>query len=101
MEAKDNSAVESGRTGLNSFLGSISSRNETKDAILRSHTWKDENQHNWLSFFVIPLSCNQTTAKKEENVEYENHTHFKYDSQININHWPTDEKTIRYVQKSS
>lgn len=77
------------------------SRNETKDAILRSHTWKDENQHNWLSFFVIPLSCNQTTAKKEENVEYENHTHFKYDSQININHWPTDEKTIRYVQKSS
>ena len=40
-------------------------------------------------------------ANKEEKVEYENHTHFKYDSQININHWPTDEKTIRHVRKSS
>ena len=43
----------------------------------------------------------QTTAKKEEKAEYENHTHFKYDSQININHWPTDEKTIRHIQNSS
>ena len=33
--------------------------------------------------------------------EYKNHTHFKYDSQININHWPTDEKTIRYKKNSS
>lgn len=57
--------------------------------------------HDWLSFFVIPLPSNQTTEKKEEKAEYENHTHFKYDSQININHWPTGEKTIRHVQKSS
>ena len=42
-----------------------------------------------------------TTEKKEEKAEYENHTHIKYDSQININHWPTDEKDIRHVQKSS
>ena len=83
------------------ILGSISSRNETNDTIFRSQTWENENQHDWLSFFVIPLSSNQTTAKKEEKAEYENHTHFKYDSQININHWPTDEKTIRHVQKSS
>ena len=80
---------------------SISSRNETKGAVFMSQTWENGSQQDWLSFFVIPLSCNQTTAKKEENVEYENHTHFKYDSQININHWSTDEKTIRYVQKSS
>ena len=40
-------------------------------------------------------------GEKEEKAEYENHTHFKYDSQINIKHWPTDEKTIRHVQKSS
>ena len=58
-------------------------------------------EHNWLSFFVIPLSSNQTTAKKEEKAEYENHTHFKYDSQININHWPTDGKDIHHVRKSS
>ena len=31
----------------------------------------------------------------------ENHTHFKYDSQININLWPTDEKAIRHKQNSS
>ena len=83
------------------ILGSISSRNETNDAIFRSQTWENENQQDWLSFFVISLSGKQTTAKKEEKAEYENHTHFKYDSQININHWPTDEKTIRHVQKSS
>ena len=41
-------------------------------------------KHNWLSFFVIPLPSNQTTEKKEEKAEYENHTHFKYDSQINL-----------------
>ena len=58
-------------------------------------------KHNWLSFFVIPLSGKQTTAKKKEKAEYENHTHIKYDSQININHWPTEEKAIRHVQKSS
>ena len=57
-------------------------------------------KHNWLSFFVIPLLGNQTMGKKEEKAEYENHTHFKYDSQININHWPTDEKTIDYKQNS-
>ena len=62
------------------FLGSISSRNETNDAIFRSKTWKDENQQDWLSFFVIPLPGNQTTAKKKEKTEYENHTQFKYDS---------------------
>ena len=62
---------------------------------------KNGNQHDWLSFFVIPLPSNQTTEKKEEKAEYENHTHFKYDSQININHWPTDEKTIRYKKNSS
>ena len=83
------------------ILGSISFRNETKDTIFTSQTRENENQHDWLSFFVIPLPSNQTTAKKEENVEYENHTHFKYDSQININHWPTDEKTIRHKQNSS
>ena len=83
------------------FLGSISSRNETKDAIFWSQTWKDENQQDWLSFFVIPLSSNQTTAKKEEKAKCENHTHFKYDSQINIKHWPTDEKDTRHVRKSS
>ena len=33
--------------------------------------------------------------------EYKNHTHFKYDSQINIKHWPTEEKAIRHMQKSS
>ena len=83
------------------FLGSISSRNETNDTIFRSQTWENENQQDWLSFFVIPLPSNQATAKKEENVEYENHTHFKYDSQINIKHWPTEERAIRHVQKSS
>ena len=83
------------------ILGSISSRNETNDTIFRSQTWENENQHDWLSFFVIPLSSNQTTAKKEEKAKCENHTHFKYDSQININHWPTDEKTIRYKKNSS
>jgi hypothetical protein len=31
------------------------------------------------------LPGNQTTEKKEEKADYENHTHFKYDSQININ----------------
>ena len=62
---------------------------------------KMRTKHNWLSFFVIPLSSNQTTAKKEEKAEYENHTHFKYDSQININHWPTDGKDIHHVRKSS
>ena len=55
-------------------------------------------KHNWLSFFVIPLPCNQTTEKKEEKTKCENHTHFKYDSQINIKHWPTDGKDIRHVQ---
>jgi len=83
------------------ILGSISFRNETKDAVFRSHTWENGNQQDWLSFFVIPLPGNQTTEKKEEKAEYENHTHFKYNSQININHWPTDGKDIRYVQKSS
>ena len=83
------------------ILGSISSRNETNDTIFWSQTWEMRTKHNWLSFFVIPLSSNQTTAKKEEKAKYENHTHFKYDSQININHWSTDEKTIRHVQKSS
>ena len=62
---------------------------------------ENENQQYWLSFFVIPLPNNQTTAKKEEKAKCENHTHFKYDSQININHWPTDEKTIRHKQNSS
>ena len=83
------------------ILGSISSGNKTKEAIFRSQTWKNGNQQDWLSFFVIPLSSNQTTAKKKEKAEYENHTHFKYDSQININHWPTDGKDIHHVQKSS
>ena len=83
------------------ILGSISSGNETKDAIFRSQTWENGNQHDWLSFFVIPLPRNQTTKKKEEKAKCENHTHFKYDSQININHWPTDEKTIRHKQNSS
>ena len=55
----------------------------------------------WLSFFVIPLLGNQTTEKKKEKAECENHTHFKYDSQINIKHWPTGGKDIRHVQKSS
>ena len=62
------------------FLGSISSRNETKDAIFWSQTWKDENQQDWLSFFVIPLLSIQTMANKKEKTEYENHTQFKYDS---------------------
>ena len=66
-----------------------------------SQKWENGSQQDWLSFFVIPLSSNQTTAKKEEKAEYENHTHFKYDSQININHWPTDEKTICHKQDSS
>ena len=51
--------------------------------------------------YTFAKPSNQTTEKKKENVEYENHTHFKYDSQININHWPTDEKTIRHKQNSS
>ena len=59
------------------------------------------NQHDWLSFFVIPLPSNQTTENKEEKAECKNHTHFKYDSQININLWPTDEKAIRHKQNSS
>ena len=83
------------------ILGSISSRNETNDAIFRAQTWENENQQEWLSFFVIPLPSNQTTEKKEEVVECENHTHFKYDSQIYITHWPTEEMAIRHVQKSS
>ena len=62
---------------------------------------ENENQQNWLSFFVIPLPNNRTTANKEEKPACENHTHIKYDSQININHWPTDEKTIRHKQNSS
>ena len=62
---------------------------------------ENENQHDWLSFFVIPLPSNQTTAKKEGKAKCENHTHFKYDSQINIKHWLTDEKIIRYTQNSS
>ena len=62
------------------FLGSISFRNGTNDAIFRSKTWKDENQQDWLSFFVIPLPGNQTTAKKKEKTEYKNHTQIKYDS---------------------
>ena len=66
-----------------------------------SQTWDNGSQQDWLSLFVIPLSSNQTTAKKEEKAENENHTHFKYDSQININHWPTDEKTIHHKQNSS
>ena len=66
-----------------------------------SRTWENENQQDWLSFFVIPLPGNQTTKKKEEKAEYENHTHFKYDSQININLWPTVGKDIRHVQNSS
>ena len=66
-----------------------------------SQTWDNGSQQDWLSLFVIPLSSNQTTAKKEEKAENENHTHFKYDSQINIKHWPTEEKAIRHVQKSS
>ena len=83
------------------ILGSISFRNETKDAVFRSHTWENGKQQDWLSFFVIPLPGNQTTKKKEEKTKCKNHTHFKYDSQININHWPTDEKTIRYKKNSS
>ena len=66
-----------------------------------SQTWDNGSQQDWLSFFVIPLPSNQTTEEKEEKAEYENHTHFKYDSQINIKHWPTEEKAIRHVQKSS
>ena len=69
--------------------------------IFKSQPWENGNQHDWLSFFVIPLPSNQTTEKKEEAVECENHTHFKYDSQININHGPTDGKTIRHKQNSS
>ena len=86
---------------INRFVGSISSGNETNDTIFRSQTWKNEDQQDWLSFFVIPLPSNQTTEKKEEKAEYENHTHFKYDSQININHWPTGEKAIHHKQNSS
>jgi len=71
-------------------------RNETKDAFSKLKIWEMRTKHNWLSFFVIPLPNNQTTAKKDENGECENHTHFKYDSQINIKHWPTDEKAIRH-----
>ena len=82
------------------ILGSISSRNETKDAIFRSKTWKDENQQDWLSFFVISLSSIQTMANKKEKAEYENHTQVKYDSQIIINHRCTEEKAIRHVQNS-
>ena len=62
------------------FLGSISSINETKDTIFRSQTWENGNQQDWLSFFVIPLLSIQTTVKKKEKTEYENHTQFKYDS---------------------
>ena len=78
VEAKDNSTTESHRTGINLFVGSISSRNETNDTIFKSQTWENGNQHDWLSFFVIPLPRNQTTKKKEEKAKCENHTHFKY-----------------------
>ena len=40
-------------------------------------------------------------GEKGGKAEYENHTHIKYDSQININHWPTDGKDIHHVRKSS
>lgn len=83
------------------FLGPISSGNETKVLIIMLQTWENENQQDWLSFFIIPLPCHQTTAKKEEKPEYENHTQFKYDSQIIINHWSIDVKAIRHVRKSS
>lgn len=83
------------------FLGSISFRHETKDLVIMLQTWENENQQDWLSFFVVPLPCHQTTAKKEEKPEYENHTQSKYDSQIIINHWPIGEEVIRHEQKSS
>ena len=62
------------------ILGSISSRNETKDTFFKLQTRENENQQDWLSFFVIPLSSIQTMANKKEKIEYENHTQFKYDS---------------------
>ena len=98
VETEDHT-VESCRTWINLFVGAILSGNET-DVIFRSQTQENENQQGWLSFFAIPLPGNQTTAKKKEKAEYENHTHSKYDSQRNINLRPIDEKSIRCQQNS-
>jgi hypothetical protein len=48
------------------FLGSISSGNETKDVFSGRKHRKMRTKQDWLSFFVIPLPCSQTTVKKEE-----------------------------------
>ena len=31
-----------------------------------SKTQENENQQDWLSFFVVPLSCKKATANKKE-----------------------------------
>ena len=46
--------------------------------------------------FRYTFAMQSNNGKKEEKTKCENHTHFKYDSQININHWSTDGKDIHH-----
>ena len=94
-ETKDNSTTESRRSGLNQFV--VLFLREMKPKILFSgHKHGKMGTNRIGSHFSLYLATIKQLQIRRKIKSSKKSYYFKYDSQININHWPTGEKAIRH-----